>query len=61
MSIFGKLLKTGLHVVTTPIDVAKDVVTLGGLLTDQDKPYTAQKLRKLGDDMEEIEDEIDDL
>lgn len=61
MSIFGKLLKTGLHVVTTPIDIVKDVATLGGALTDQAKPYTAQKLQKLGDDLEEIEDEIDDL
>lgn len=61
MSIFGKLLKTGFDIVTTPIDVAKDVVTLGGELTDQREPYTAKKLKRLRDDAEEIRDELDDL
>lgn len=61
MSIFGKLLKTTLDIATTPIDVAKDVVTLGGALTDQRKPYTAQKLDRLQDDAEEIRDSLDEL
>lgn len=61
MSIFGKLLKTGFDIVTTPVAIAKDVVTIGGLLTDQRKPYTAQKLKQLGEDAEEIRDEFDEL
>jgi hypothetical protein len=61
MSIFGKLLKTTLDVVTTPVAVLKDVATLGGAITDQRKPYTAQKLDQLGDDVEEIRDELNDL
>lgn len=61
MSIFGKLLKTGLDIATTPVAVAKDLVTIGGLLTDQKKTYTAQKIKQLGDDAEEIRDELDDL
>lgn len=61
MSIFGKLLKTTLDVVTSPVAVVKDIATMGGALTDQRKPYTAQKLDQLGDDIEEIRDELDDL
>jgi len=37
------------------------VATFGGALTDQRKPYTAQKLEQLGDDAEEIRDSLDDL
>lgn len=61
MSIFGKILKTGFDVVTTPIAIAKDVVTMGGALTDQPKPYTAQKLDQLEKDIDAIGDEIDKL
>ncbi len=61
MGLFGKLLKTTFDVVTTPIDVAKDVLTGGGALKDQDKPYTSKKLKRLSDDLEEIRDEFDNL
>lgn len=61
MSIFGKILKTGLDVVTTPIDVVKDVATLGGTLTGEPQTYTGKKLERLGDDLEEIRDEADKL
>jgi hypothetical protein len=61
MSIFGKLLKTGFDIVTTPVDVVKDIATLGGVLSDQHKTYTAQKLNKLADDAEEIRDELGKL
>jgi len=46
MSLFdalGSLTKAAVAVVVTPIDVVADVITLGGALTDQDKPYTAQR------------------
>jgi hypothetical protein len=61
VSIFGKLLKTAVDVVTSPVAVAKDIATLGGAITDQRKPYTAQKFDQLGDDLEEIRQELDDL
>jgi len=61
MGLFGKLLKTGLDVVTSPIEVVKDVATLGGLCTDQDEPYTVKRLKRLADDAEEVRDEVDDL
>jgi hypothetical protein len=61
VSIFGKLLKTAVDVATSPIAVVKDIATLGGVTTDQRKPYTAQKLEQLGDDVEEIREGLDDL
>ena len=61
MGLFGKLLKTTLDVVTLPVDIVKDVATMGGVLTDENKPYTAQKFERLGDDLEEVRDEVDDL
>ena len=61
MGLFGKLLKTTFDVVTLPVDVIKDVATMGGVLTDENKPYTAQKFERLGDDLEEVRDEVDDL
>jgi len=61
MGIFRKLLKTGIHVVTTPIEVVKDVATLGGLNTGRDESYTGERLRKIAKDGGEIEREIDRL
>lgn len=50
----GKLAKAAVGVVIeTPIAVVADVVTLGGSLTDQDKPYTAKALEKV---MQNVED-----
>ncbi len=61
MSLFGKFTKTLLHTVSAPIDVVKDVVTLGGALADEDEPYTSKKVKKIMDDLEEVGDEIDSL
>ena len=54
MSLFDTLeglTKAAVGVVTVPIDIAADIVTLGGALTDQDKPYTAQKCEQIMDNL----------
>lgn len=62
MSIFGKLLKTAFDVVTVPVDIVKDVATLGGAVNEKrGGTYTGDKLRRLGQDAEEVRDEIDKL
>lgn len=61
MGLFNKLLKTGLNVVTAPIDVVKDVMTLGGDLIEGGETYTGKKFKKIIKNTEEIQDEIDDL
>ncbi len=61
MGLLGKLLNTTIHVVTAPIEVVKDVATMGGVLTDQHQSYTAQRVKKLDRDLKEIEEEVGDL
>jgi len=61
MSILSKLTKTLIHTATTPIDIVKDVVTLGGAITEEDEPYTLQKAKKILEDIDELGNEIDDL
>ena len=53
MGLFDSLLRTSIHAITSPLDVVKDVVTLGGTMTDEESAI-AKKLRKLGDDISDI-------
>ena len=47
-NLIGNLTKAVVVVVVeTPIAVVADVITLGGSLTDKDKPYTADALSKV--------------
>jgi len=39
----------------------KDVATLGGVITEEDEPYSLQKAKKVLEDLDELGDEIDDL
>lgn len=61
MGLLGKLTKLAIHTATTPLSIAKDVVTFGGLNTDQRDPYTVQRLNKLRRDLREVSEEVDDL
>lgn len=61
MGLFGKILKTGLDVVTSPIAIVKDAIPGAGGYVDGKKSQTSKKLEQLGDDVEEIRDELDDL
>lgn len=58
MGLFGKIVKTGIRTATLPIDVVKDVVTLGG---DKKKTNTEQGWDALVEALEELGDEVDDL
>lgn len=60
MGLLGKILKTTIHIATTPIDIVKDVVTMGGSLIDEE-PSVVKKAKKLKKDMEDIEDSLDNL
>jgi hypothetical protein len=61
MGVLGSLLKAAADVVITPIDVAKDVLTLGGVSTGQDETYTEQRIRKLAKNLEQAYDDLGDL
>ncbi len=60
MGFFGKLTKLALDLIETPVAIVKDVATLGGALTDKDKPYTQKKLEDIGDDYDELKESLDD-
>lgn len=51
--LIESLTKAALGVVSVPVAVVADVVTLGGALTDKDEPYTASAV---GDVVKNIED-----
>lgn len=58
MGLFGSLTNLAVNVVTTPVAVAADVVTLGGTLTGRKKTYTAETVE---DAVENIGDVFDDI
>ena len=47
------LAKAAAAVVTVPVAVVADVVTLGGALTDKDQPYTADAASDLVDNLKD--------
>jgi len=50
--MFGNLLKAAVGVlIETPVAMVADVITMGGALTDEKKPYTAQALEKVMDNV----------
>ena len=54
--MFKKLTKAVIGVATIPLDVAADVVTLGGAMTDKETPYTYEKCK---DVMENVKRAVD--
>lgn len=58
MGIFGAIVRTAVNVATTPLAVVKDVVTLGGELTDEESA-TKQHIEKLKREADEDFDDED--
>lgn len=52
MKLFGQLIRTVVNVAVLPVAVVKDVVTLGGLLTD-DRPATVKQIETIKREAEE--------
>jgi hypothetical protein len=50
------LAKAAVGVVTLPVDVAADFITMGGALTDRDKLYTAKKAGQIMDNLSDAAD-----
>lgn len=60
MGLFKKLIKTGFDVVSIPIDLGRDVINVGGIIIEDDDSRTKNRLKKLGEDLEKIEEELDE-
>ena len=58
--LLKNLTKAAVGIAVTPIDVAADIVTLGGTLTDKDKPYTAARCEQVMDNLEKAIDPEED-
>lgn len=57
MKLFGQLVRTAVNVVLVPVAVAKDVVTLGGMvLGDEPHCETLEALERLKDEASEDDD-----
>ena len=54
--MFKNLTKAVIGVVTSPVDVVADLVTLGGALTDKDEPYTVTKAKSIKDNIDKAID-----
>jgi len=58
MGFFTKLASAAVGVVVSPIDLVKDVVTMGGALSDRDEPYTVTRAKQIANDITDLPDEI---
>lgn len=56
--MFDRLFRIATDVVTAPVAVMADVVTLGGLVNDRDEPYTITKARRIGSDTAKVIDKL---
>ncbi len=54
MKLFAQVVRTGVHAVLLPIELAKDCLTLCGATTKgRFEPYTVERLEKMAEDAQE--------
>lgn len=56
LGILKSTVKAAASVIDVPVSVAADVVTMGGALTDKEKPYTAEAAERLVKNVKDIAD-----
>lgn len=54
------VVKLTTNVASMPVEMVKDIVTMGGELTDQDKMYTQKRIDKTMKDFDELEKDLFD-
>ena len=52
-----ELFQSALNLAVVPIEIGKDIVTMGGVLTDEEKPYTLKRLEKAQEKLDEALEE----
>jgi hypothetical protein len=60
MGLFGAIIRTAVNVATLPVDVVKDVVTLGGVATENGKSSTLEKLKQIKREADEDYNDYND-
>ena len=58
MGLLGKLLRLTIDTATLPMNAAKDIVTLGGAIADEESSVAA-KLRKLQEEVDDLGEDDD--
>lgn len=58
LGFLEKAARLTVNVVTLPVSVAADVVTLGGELNDRGRSYTADKAARIGKDASKIIEDV---
>jgi len=59
--ILKSVTKAALNVAVAPIDVAKDLVTLGGIATDEEEPYTVKRAKTVGKHLNNAGKKVEEL
>lgn len=54
--MFGKLFKAALNTAFLPVEVVKDMLTLGGATEGEDKSYTGKRMEKIQEQIDEALD-----
>lgn len=57
MKLFGQFIRTVVNTAVLPVAVVKDIITLGGVATDQDATYIGQAIERLKDEADEDADD----
>ena len=57
-SAFKKTLRASVNTALTPVDLAADIVTLGGLSTESGQSFLAKRGKKIYRDLEDAVEEI---
>lgn len=56
--LFEKIVDVAIDTALLPVDVAKDAVTMGGSLVDEETPYTIQKLGKITKKLDNLTEDV---
>jgi hypothetical protein len=57
-NVLNNMARLAVNVVTAPVAVAADIVTLGGALNDRDEPYILTQADKILDNLDDIIDDV---
>jgi hypothetical protein len=60
MGIFGKLVSATVRTALLPVAVVQDIATMGGAVNDKKEPYTATAAKKIGRNISEALEELED-
>ena len=59
--ILKSVTKAALNVAVSPVDMAKDLVTLGGIATDKEEPYTVKRVKMVGKHLNNAGQKVEEL